>query len=640
MKKITLLLLVFLIGSVLWAQNRYALVIGNSNYERGGRLPNAINDTNDISSALRELGYQVVLRQNLNRADMVREIDAFVSRLNSNANSEGFFWYAGHAMQIEGESYILPINVDLQSEISVKNTSFSINTFTEQLNRIRNKINVIVLDACRAPPELLIDQEVPSLISSIESSGGEVYRVIRPIQLTSPDLYLIYSTAPGTLASDGVQGSRNSPFAQAFLNNIKSTDPLIMMIAHVTSDTLGLTNQRQRPFTSGSMGRDNINYSLNPAGRSTPEPPVPAFVTVPGSTLTEKFNWIRNNAASNTKYLIEVNRNENIPPQELRLPSGRNNVSITLRGVLGVHTINLSENGRLFNIRSGITLVLENITLVGRINNSTHLIEVGSGGNLTMNTGSTVMGNTGGGLFVTSEGSCYMYAGTITGNRGFNGDALGRAGYFGAVFNAGYFEMHGGTIFNNIGGTGGNGGNASSLGETGDRAGRGGCGGVTNTGRFIMFDGSITNNNGGAGGVGGRGGDGNNINGNGGAGGVGGEGGIGGVYNSSSGIFHMYGGIVNGNSGGSGGMGGRGGDGAVVNSRLAGQGGRGGAGGQGGWSNLRNEGTFYISDGITVLSNHSAAIAQRGSLHSFGFVRLGDLSTSPNPIHVINGVLQ
>jgi tetratricopeptide (TPR) repeat protein len=44
------------------------------------------------------------------------------------------------------------------------------------------------------------------------------------------------------------------------------------MMGHVTSETLALTGV-QRPYTSGSLGSDNIYYSLNPSGtRSTPSP--------------------------------------------------------------------------------------------------------------------------------------------------------------------------------------------------------------------------------------------------------------------------------------------------------------------------------------------------------------------------------
>ena len=96
--------MLLLLVPALWAQNRYALVIGNSKYPVADNvLPNARNDADAISKALGELGYIVVPKTDLNQRDMQREINAFADRLKSNANSEGFFWYAGHGIAIDTE---------------------------------------------------------------------------------------------------------------------------------------------------------------------------------------------------------------------------------------------------------------------------------------------------------------------------------------------------------------------------------------------------------------------------------------------------------------------------------------------------------------------------------------------------------
>ena len=153
-KKAAFFLIIFSVVSALWAQNRFALVIGNAEYPRvDDRLPNAINDTNDISTALKGLGYQVETKQDLRRLeDMVREIDAFIVKLRNNRNSEGFFWYAGHAMEINGESLLLPLEVNLDSDNLIRATSYSVTNLTKELDGVRNKVNVVVLDACRIPP--------------------------------------------------------------------------------------------------------------------------------------------------------------------------------------------------------------------------------------------------------------------------------------------------------------------------------------------------------------------------------------------------------------------------------------------------------------------------------------------------------
>ncbi|MDR1839583.1 MAG: leucine-rich repeat protein [Treponema sp.] len=284
MKKAALLIFILLLSSVLWAQNRYALVIGNANYPRvDDRLPNAINDTNDISAALRRLGYQVELKQNLQRLEMIREISAFITRLRSSRNSEGFFWYAGHAMEIDGENLLLPLDVNVEDDELIRATSFSVTSLTRQLGEARNKVNVVVLDACRVPPA----------VGGGTRSMGDATRVLRTVPVVPPDLFIIYSTSPGTVALDGT-GRRNSPFTEAFLNNISSTEPLTLMVNHVARETMSLTGQRQRPYNSGSIINEPY-YSLNPAGgQPSPNPdpqptPVPAgleYEVVDGRSVT------------------------------------------------------------------------------------------------------------------------------------------------------------------------------------------------------------------------------------------------------------------------------------------------------------------------------------------------------------------
>ena len=54
-----LAVVVLAIPSVVLADGRVALVVGNSTYAHIGRLPNSDNDAVDMSSALRRLGFEV-----------------------------------------------------------------------------------------------------------------------------------------------------------------------------------------------------------------------------------------------------------------------------------------------------------------------------------------------------------------------------------------------------------------------------------------------------------------------------------------------------------------------------------------------------------------------------------------------------
>jgi hypothetical protein len=265
MKKLFLVLSIFVVCSAVYAQNRYALLIGNAKYKTQDPLPNTLNDIADVGKVLAELGYNVTLKSDLNRIDMVREINAFINRLSGNNNSEGFLWYGGHGIEIGGENYLMPLDVIVEDDSMIKATSYSVTMLTEELNRAHNKANVVVLDCCRAPPT-----------GVGRGRGGDTTRLIKTVPNTPPDLLIIYSTESGKVAIEG-DGKRNSPFAEAFLKNMRSTISIHTMITRVTRDTRDLTGGRQRPYSSGSIISDE-NYSLNPDGsRSTPSQAVGAI---------------------------------------------------------------------------------------------------------------------------------------------------------------------------------------------------------------------------------------------------------------------------------------------------------------------------------------------------------------------------
>jgi len=263
---LNLVFLLFIVNTYVLAQNRYALVIGNNNYEKISKLENPVNDATDIAAKLRTLGYQVELQTNIGKVAMDRTIFNYMQRLSGSRENEGFFWFAGHGIQIDGENFLLPVDVDDTDDLSVRHTSYSVKLLTQSFDsRARNKVNIVVLDACRNNP--------------FRNSGGtrslsRGLSVIKDNELPS-DLFIIYSTAADTVAQDGT-GKRNSPFAEAFMKNMDSSEDISIAVRGITMDTLRLTNNTQRPFTGGSI--ISLNYyslksgSIRPASPVTPSP--------------------------------------------------------------------------------------------------------------------------------------------------------------------------------------------------------------------------------------------------------------------------------------------------------------------------------------------------------------------------------
>jgi len=251
--KLSLFIISLFFTANIFAQSKYALVIGNGNYNSIEKLANPVNDATDIAAKLRTLGFQAELKTNIAIADMDRAINEYIQRLAQNKNNEGFFWFAGHGVQIDGENFLLPVNVDTTDDSSVRYSSYPVNRLITAFERTaQNKVNVVVLDACRNNP-----------FRNMPAKNRSLSRGLSMIHNLPPDLFIIYSTTAGDVAADGAAGKRNSPFTEAFIRNMESNEDLSIVVRNITRETLRMTENKQRPYQEGSIISLDY-YSLNP----------------------------------------------------------------------------------------------------------------------------------------------------------------------------------------------------------------------------------------------------------------------------------------------------------------------------------------------------------------------------------------
>jgi uncharacterized caspase-like protein len=232
--------------------NRIALVIGVSEYRNAAKVANPVNDARDVAAALGNLGFQVDLQLDLTYIGMKNAIDDFVSKLKADAESEGFFWFAGQGVQIDAANYILPTDADVRSERRIVRSSYRMDELLDSLEDAGNKVNVVIVDGCSNNP----------FSSSGHRGPGNGLSVVKRIPT---DMFFMMSTSPGQAAQDGAPGERNSPFAAAFLNNITKPEPLQMLVLDIVKETLEKTNGSQKPYYQSYL-LNNKTYSLGSAG--------------------------------------------------------------------------------------------------------------------------------------------------------------------------------------------------------------------------------------------------------------------------------------------------------------------------------------------------------------------------------------
>ena len=254
--RFVLVVFLFTAGLSFSADNRYALVIGNGNYRDRSiaSLANPVNDATDVAASLKSIGYNVTLKTNIGLRDMISAVRDFTVLLRRAPENEGFFWFAGHGLSIRGIHYMLPVDIDPVDDNIIARGAYSVDDLMEEIENSRNRTNLIVIDACR-------NTLLPGASGS-RSTGSRGLAVLSRDDYRIKGNKIVYSTMAGRTASDGASGSRNSPFAQAFLSHIQSPEIFDDVFLDIANETLRLTKGDQEPYTMGAFAVKS--YSLNP----------------------------------------------------------------------------------------------------------------------------------------------------------------------------------------------------------------------------------------------------------------------------------------------------------------------------------------------------------------------------------------
>ena len=236
MKKIICWLLAlsiaFIFPALLTAQERrVALVIGNGDYQAATKLINPINDAADIGEVLAGLGFDVEVRIDADLDMMEKAVLRFGNKLAGSTDSVGFFYYAGHGVQSNGENYFIPVDARLSAESMLRTRAIPLQFVLDSIGEAGNKLNIIVLDACRDNP-----------FSWARSSA----RGLAVVGIQPAASIVVYSTSAGKVAQDGT--GRNGTFTEELLRHLPTPGLDIMEVLRRTGqDVQAKTASAQIP---------------------------------------------------------------------------------------------------------------------------------------------------------------------------------------------------------------------------------------------------------------------------------------------------------------------------------------------------------------------------------------------------------
>jgi formylglycine-generating enzyme required for sulfatase activity len=133
------------------AGRRFALLIANSRYpDAQGSLPTIVKDGRLLAEELRRGDFDVDLRENLRREDVQATLDSFYAKLN--AGAAAFVYFGGYGIQVERQSYLIPVNAQIWSETEVRRDGISLDAILSELNRRGVRVKIAVVDAARQNP--------------------------------------------------------------------------------------------------------------------------------------------------------------------------------------------------------------------------------------------------------------------------------------------------------------------------------------------------------------------------------------------------------------------------------------------------------------------------------------------------------
>ncbi len=218
---------------------RVALVIGNAAYAGNAALVNPANDARAMASALTQLGFTVIELRDGNKS----EISAAVAKVREALKGKqgvGMLYYAGHGLQLDWRNYMVPVDARLSSSADVTTQTVDVNTVLEAFKGAGNRMNILVLDACRDNP------------FTNAGSGKGLAQVDAP-----PGTFLAYATAPGNVAEDGDVRTGNGLYTKYLLEELKKPGTRIEdVFKRVRLNVRQQSQGRQIPWESTSLEDD------------------------------------------------------------------------------------------------------------------------------------------------------------------------------------------------------------------------------------------------------------------------------------------------------------------------------------------------------------------------------------------------
>jgi hypothetical protein len=219
------------------------LVIGQSAYRSVPALPNPANDARAVTRLLTDSGFEVSTASDLSQNQIREAVSEFAGKVAAKGpDTVALVFYAGHGLQVDGENFLIPVDIDAKREADIPLQAVRLNDVLNTLTSVPSRMRILMLDACRNNP-----------FPELKTAGSGLALV--DAKVGAPGTFLSFSTSPGAVAEDGT-GS-NSPYTTALLAAGREQNiPIEETFKRVRLAVNKVTEGRQTPWDSSSLTED------------------------------------------------------------------------------------------------------------------------------------------------------------------------------------------------------------------------------------------------------------------------------------------------------------------------------------------------------------------------------------------------
>lgn len=251
------------------SRRKLALIIVNGSYSQPyNRLEQVADNAKKISNSLKQINFDVATFYDLNKQNMTTCFMDFSEKIRD--GDLVFVYFSGHACQVKGNNYFIPVQVEIESDRDIED--FSVN-IERQLGRIAGQnpswLTIFIVDCCK--PYMMTNAKA----SKSEFNSFRLYKTIYfAFQATSEPkclskiepptgVFVEFACSIDEMIEAGPEISRSNLFAKRLLQNItRENVDFTNLFQDIADEVYKESGRRQRPFSMNGF-RKRAQVYLN-----------------------------------------------------------------------------------------------------------------------------------------------------------------------------------------------------------------------------------------------------------------------------------------------------------------------------------------------------------------------------------------